>query len=170
MKKVFKIMAIALFGTALCTACDKEEETTNVPQTITATNPATMDALLREAYATAHSDAPMTITVASREAEAYRNRCRELFGSSVLIVTQLNETDRHATDIILIATNSALAKKLWQQALDIKAIPFSTKDETEWTKWTNEMRNAGYIVIDRYDEETGTYHGVAYTKEEWENL
>ncbi len=163
-------MAIALFGTALCTACEKEEETTNVPQTITATNQATMDALLREAYATAHNDAPIMITVASREAEAYRNRCRELFGGSVLIVTQLNEIDHHATDITLIATHSALAKKLWKHALDTKAIPFSTQDKTEMDKWVYEMRHAGYYVIESYDEKTGTYHGVAYTEEEWDKL
>ncbi len=169
MKKTFRILALALLSVAFCVACEKEE-TMSSPQSISATEQAEMDVLLREAYATAHSDTPMTITVSSKEAAAYRDRCIELFGSSVLIATRHNESDNNATDIMLITSSSAFAKKIWQYAGETKAISFSTSDKTKWNNWMDEMKCEGYIVIESYDEKTGTYHGVAYTKEEWDKL
>ncbi len=168
MKKTFKFLSIAMLGASLAfTACEKEE-TMNNRQIVATARQTEMDALLREAYAFAHNDNPTTITVPTSEAAAYRDRCFELFGGSVSIALHENDITTHIT---LFANHTAMAKKIWQNALDTKAAHFSSKDKVEMDNWKNQMKKEGYYkIIVTLDEKTGTYHGVAYTEEEWGKL
>ncbi len=154
---------------ALCVACEKDEVATIHPATITATEQAEMDALLREAYATAHTDAPMTIAVPSQKVHAYTNRIIELYGNSVSIALQENDMD-NTTGITLIANHSLLAKKIWQNVFDTKAEHFSSSSKTEMDNWGDEKKKQGYYRIVVTVDEKGIFHGVAYTQEEWDNL
>ncbi len=168
MKKVFKFMSIVLLCSAFCVACEKEEAM-NAPQTIIATESAEMDARLREAYAAAYNDAPLTIVVPSVAANAYRDRCIEMFGSSVSIAMHENDM-AGTTHITIIANHTLLAKKIWQKARDTKAAYFSSKDRTEVDQWGADMKKEGYYQVIVTVDENGVYHGVAYTEEEWKEL
>ncbi len=161
-------MAFATFCVAFCVACEKEETVSDFP-TITAMEQVAMDNLLREAYAVSLTDSPVTITIPSSMVEIYINRCRVLFGCKVSIATHQNKSTHNYTDITLIANSSTLAKGIWQQAFDTKAIHFSSTSEAEMNQWRYKMESSDYYVVVTIDEK-GTYHGVAYTKEEWDKL
>ncbi len=170
MKKAFKFLSIALLCSALAfTACEKEETLNNTPQTVATTQQNEMDALLQEAYTHALSDTPVTITVPTPVAVAYRDRGFELFGSSISIALHENNAT-NTTYITIIANHTALSKKIWQNALDSKAAHFSSKEKAEIDKWKTEMKDQGYYQIIITLDENGIYHGVAYTKEEWDKL
>ncbi len=168
MKKVFKLMAFATFCIALCTACEKEEPM-SLSQTITVTEQTEMDALLDEAYRTAQSNSFAIITIATQQVDIYISRCMKLFGGSLSVATTLRSTDGTSV-ITFISNSSALAKKIWQNIYDTKAVHHTAKSEAEILQWKEDMKKEGYYQVVIARDENGIYHGVAYTREEWDKL
>ncbi len=167
MKKVFKLMAIALLCTTLCMACSSDEPE---PLTRIVTEHTDMNAALQEAYDLAQDGITMTLIVPNKQTDAYVLRCMALFGGRVSIALDREREDT-TTGLTLILNSSSLAQRIWGKTVGTKSKPYSSKDEGDVVRWANDMLRAGYhkVVITK-DERTGTYHGVAYTKKEWEKL
>ncbi len=169
MKKAFKLMAIALLYALCCAACSDNNDIPTY-QTRVVTEQTDMTASLQEAYDLARDGITLTLIVPNEHLDAYVRKSMAMFGGSVSIALDRERADS-STGLSLILNSLPLTKRIWSKTVSTKSKPYSSKNEDDVLRWGDDMLRAGYhkVVITK-DEKTGTYHGVAYTKEEWDKL
>ncbi len=91
------------------------------------------------------------------------------FSHAAYIAYGMNEDDEIMVDFYIIPFESQLAINEFNPIFlnNAKVEIYSTKDKNQFYNWVDGQIKDGKIVVTYYDEKTGTYGAMSYTKWEW---
>lgn len=93
-----------------------------------------------------------------------------LFGSQVYLILHPDSVNMIGY-IRCTEPSTAVIKAKFDRIMNgAKEIHVTNSDFNTVARWAQERESEGMVVIMWYDEHSGLYHGVAYTREEWNRL